>query len=183
MEILSRLEMLANVLKLHVTGIPADEMAFCIEANRFAQHGVGQHGDPKFCERLLAAMRTGHGKRYLRFHHYLLRAGEWRRTSARFAIASTAAWRMNSASSSLIDLAGVSGLSRMGANIAWCFPRQREPFLAAICHSGFVKSPALVLSHDTDVLAQSVATMAQAGAKATKIVSRQARRMRNDFWG
>jgi len=82
---------------------------------------------------------------------------------------------MNSASSSLMDLVGVSALYCMGANIACPFARQRAPFLAAISHFAFVKSSALSLSHGTDARAQSVGTMAQVGAKATKFVSRTAR--------
>ncbi len=93
----------------------------------------------------------------------------------RFVAGSSAACRMNNASSWLIDLAGTLGLSCMGVNIARGILRQREPFLAAFGDPGFVKSSVRVLSLGADECAQSGAVVAQAGRKATRFVTRSTR--------
>jgi hypothetical protein len=95
-----------------------------------------------------------------------------RGNSGRFVADSSAACRMNNASSWLIDLAGTLGLSCMGVNIARWSPRQREPFLAAFGDSGFVKSTVLMLSLGADECAQRGVAVAQAGWKATLFVTR-----------
>jgi hypothetical protein len=59
----------------------------------------------------------------------------------------------------------------MGANMAWRISRQREPFLAAIGDSGFVKSALRGLSPAADGLAKKCHSEGVRRLKATRFVT------------